>query len=47
MASELLLFSKTTHFTYGAFHNTYSAYQLPFNPVMSGDISPMHGISPI
>jgi hypothetical protein len=47
MASVLLLFSKTAHFTYGAFHNTDSAYQLPPNPVMSGDISPMNSISPI
>jgi hypothetical protein len=47
IASVLLLFSMTAHFTYGAFHNTCSAYQLPSNPVMSGDISPMNSISPI
>jgi hypothetical protein len=45
IASVLLLFSKTPHFTYGAFRNTDSAYQLPSNPVMSGDISPMNSDS--
>ena len=37
----LHLFSKTAHVAYDAFHNADSAYQLPSNLWMSGDISPM------
>jgi hypothetical protein len=38
----LLLFSKTAHVAYGAFHDADSAYQLPRNRWMSGDISSMN-----